>query len=64
MTLECTAEIDQKLAPHDAQTLLNLGAPLRLGDSLALPAALGRDVGVHNDDRQDLGFYPGLQTLR
>lgn len=56
VTLECPAEIHHTLAPHDAQTLLNLGACLRLGDSLALFAALGRDVGVRSDDRQDLSF--------
>ncbi|MDB5977219.1 MAG: hypothetical protein JWR07_3979 [Nevskia sp.] len=63
-TLECLAEIHETLAPHDAQTLLNLGARLRLGDTLSLLAALGRDVGVRSDDRQDLSFYLGLQVLR
>lgn len=63
MALECLAEIHQKLAPHDAQTLLDLGARLRLGDSLALLAALGRDVGVRSDDRQDRDFHLGLQIL-
>ena len=62
--LECLVEIHETLVPHDAQALLNFGGRLHLGDSLALMAAIGRDVGPESDDRQDLLFYFGLQILR
>ena len=62
--LECLFEVHETLAPQDAQTLLNLGARLHLGDSLALMGAIGRDVGPRSDDRQDLLFYLGVQILR
>ena len=62
--LECLAEVHETLAPHDTQTLLNLGARLKLTQSLSLLAALGRDAGVRSDDRQELLFYLGVQILR
>lgn len=59
--LECMAEVRETLAPHDLQTLVNFGTRTRLAESMNLLAALGRDIGPHANDRQDLSFYLGLQ---
>lgn len=59
--LECMLEVRETLAPHDIQTLLNFGTRLRLAESMNLLSALGRDIGPHSADRQDILFYLGLQ---
>jgi hypothetical protein len=61
--LECLAEIRETLAPHDAQTLFNLGGRRKINDSLALLFAIGRDVGPMSYDHQTLLFYLGMQVL-
>jgi hypothetical protein len=61
--LQCLLEIRETLAPHDAQTLLNLGATRKLSDSLALLFAVGHDFGRSSVDHQDLLFYLGVQVL-
>jgi hypothetical protein len=55
------AEVRESLAPHDIQTLVNLGAHLQLNGRLNLIGALGRDIGPHTYDREDILFYLGLQ---
>ena len=55
------AEVRESLAPHDIQTLVNLGTHLQLNDALNFIAALGRDIGPHTWDREDILFYLGLQ---
>ena len=55
--LECLLEIRETLAPHSAQTLLNLGGRRDLSDSLGLLFALGRDFGPAGPDHQTLLFW-------
>jgi hypothetical protein len=62
--VECLVEIHETLAPHDSQTLFNLGARWKFANSYALLFALGHDIGPATDSRQNVLFYLGLQILR
>ena len=61
---ECLFEIHETLAPHDSQTLVNLGLRAKLSESSVLLASVGREFGPATDDRQDFVFYLGVQILR
>jgi hypothetical protein len=62
--LECLAEIRNTIAPHDVQTLINLGGRRKLNDALTLLFALGHDFGPAAYDHQELLFYLGVQVTR
>jgi hypothetical protein len=62
--LECLLEVHETAAPHDAQTLLNVGMRWKFTDSLFLLAAVGREAGPPTDDRQQFLSYIGFQILR
>lgn len=62
--LECLGEVHQTWAPHNSQTLLNVGIHWKLSESLVLLAAAGREFGTRSDDQQRLLVYFGFQLLR
>ena len=62
--LECVGEAHVTAAPHDVQTLINLGFHWQLNESLFLLAAAGREFGPSNPDQSRFHFYIGLQILR
>jgi hypothetical protein len=59
--LECLLEVRQTLAPHDAQTLLNIGGRRELSQALSLLFAAGHSFGPPRPDHQQLLLYLGLQ---
>ena len=63
-SVECLLEVRQTVAPHDVQTLLNVGAHWKLDESMFVLTAVGRQVGERTDDQQRLLFYLGVQLLR
>jgi hypothetical protein len=44
-TVECVGEVHETLAPHNSQTLLNLGIHWKLSESVILLASAGRELG-------------------
>jgi hypothetical protein len=62
-TVECVGELHETSAPHNSQTLVNLGVHWKLSESLLLLASAGREFGPSTDDRQHLRFYLGFQLL-
>jgi hypothetical protein len=62
--LECLGELHEVLAPHNSQTLLNVGLHWKLDESKVLLAAVGREFGTHTDDQRRLVFYLGIQLLK
>jgi hypothetical protein len=62
--VECVGEVHETVAPHDAQTLINLGFRWKLSESLLLLASAGREFGPRNEDQQRAVFYLGFQILR
>jgi hypothetical protein len=63
-SVECLGEVHVTSAPHDSQTLVNLGIHWKLNESLVLLASIGREFGPSTDDQVRLRFYVGLQVLR
>ncbi len=61
---ECLFEVHERIAPHETQTLLNLGLHWKLSEHASLLASAGREFGPRTDDRQDFAFYLGVQLLR
>jgi hypothetical protein len=62
-TVECVGEVHQTSAPHNSQTLVNLGVHWKLSESRFLLASVGREFGPPTDDHQHLRFYLGFQFL-
>jgi hypothetical protein len=62
--VECLAELHETSAPHDRQTLVNLGVHWKLSDSLILLAAAGREFGSRTDSQRSSLVYLGLQLLK
>jgi len=62
--VECVGEVHVTAAPHDTQTLLNLGFHWQLNESLFLLGAAGREFGPSNPDQSRFHFYLGFQILR
>jgi hypothetical protein len=60
----CLVELHHTWAPHNSQTLLNLGFRRSLNPSLALLGSVGREFGVDTPERQRLAFYLGFQIVR
>lgn len=61
---ECLFEVHERIAPHETQTLVNLGLRWKLLERASLLASAGREFGSRADDRQDFAFYLGIQLLR
>jgi hypothetical protein len=62
--LECLGEVRETSAPHNSQTLLNIGVHWKLSESVVLLAAAGREFGTRSEDQQRLLVYFGVQLLR
>jgi len=62
-SVECVGEVHERLAPHNSQTLLNLGVHWKLNESVILLASAGREFGPPTDDQQRLRIYLGFQSL-
>ena len=61
---ECLIEIHETLAPHEHQTLVNIGMRWKLAESMTLLAAVGREFGTVTDDQRHALVYLGLQVVR
>jgi hypothetical protein len=57
-------EVHETYAPHEHETLLNAGLRWKLGESMSLLVAAGREFGTSADDRRHALLYLGLQVLR
>ena len=62
--VECVGEVHVTAAPHDVQTLVNLGFHWQLNESLFLLGAAGREFGPSSPDQSRFHFYLGFQILR
>jgi hypothetical protein len=62
--LECLGELHEVFAPHNSQTLLNVGMHWKLNESQVLLASVGREFGTHTEDQQRFAFYLGIQLLK
>jgi hypothetical protein len=62
--LECLGEVHEVLAPHNSQTLLNVGVHWKLNESRIVLASAGREFGTHTDDQRRFVFYLGIQLLK
>lgn len=62
--VECVGEVHETAAPHNSQTLVNLGFHWELNESLFLLGAAGREFGTSNVDQSRFHFYLGFQILR
>ena len=61
--VECLVEVHEVFTRHEHTTLANLGLRWKLGESMSLLAAVGREFGTNDDQRRAL-VYIGLQVLR
>jgi hypothetical protein len=61
---ECLFEVHETSAPHNSQTLLNLGLRWPLSESAILLASAGREFGKSTEEQQTFVFYLGIQLLR
>lgn len=61
---ECLLEVHETWSRDTHQTLVNVGLRQKLGESMSLLAAVGREFGPSTDDQRRLVFYIGVQVRR
>jgi hypothetical protein len=61
--IECLLEVHETWGSGVHQTLVNLGARLKLGERTTLLGAVGREFGTSSDDQRHLLVYLGIQLL-
>jgi hypothetical protein len=62
--IECLFEVHETIAPHEHQTLLNIGMHWDLREGMTLLAAVGREFGTASDEQRKALVYLGVQFVR
>ena len=60
--IECLFEVHETFTRHEHQTLVNIGMRWKLGESMSLLAAVGREFGTRTDEQRSALVYIGLQV--
>jgi hypothetical protein len=62
-TIECLLEVHETWSSGVHQTLVNVGARIKLGERATFLGAIGREFGTSTDDQRHLLVYLGIQFV-